>query len=108
LPAYWHQFGRPSGIYIDATDTIYVTDSESWRPDNLGWKKGIRIGSARTGQLHYFLEDIESRNFSHSGAEGVGVDALGNVYGGVVRRRMPERHEAPTQQPIRGATWGLR
>ena len=104
----WHQFGRPSGIYIDATDTIYVADSESWGPDNPGWKKGIRIGSARTGQLHYFLEDIESRDFAHSGAEGVGVDAFGNVYGGVVRRRMLERHEAPTRQPTRGATWGPR
>ena len=104
----WHQFGRPSGIYIDATDTIYVADSESWGPDNPGWKKGIRIGSARTGQLHYFLEDIESRDFVHSGAEGVGVDAFGNVYGGVVRRRMLERHEAPTRQPTRGATWGPR
>ncbi len=28
----------------------------------------------------------------HAGAEGVGVDVEGNVYGGVVRRRMLERH----------------
>jgi hypothetical protein len=28
----------------------------------------------------------------HSGAEGIGVDAQGNVYGAVVRRRMLERH----------------
>jgi hypothetical protein len=28
----------------------------------------------------------------HAGAEGVGVDAAGNVYGGVVRRQMLERH----------------
>ena len=102
----WQQFGRPSGVYIDHTDTIYVADSESWGPDNPGWKKGIRIGSARTGQVHYFLEDIESRDFAHSGAEGVGVDTFGNVYGGVVRRRMLERHEAPSVQPTRGATWG--
>ena len=102
----WHQFGRPSGVYVDHTDTIYVADSESWGPDNPGWKKGIRIGSARTGQVHYFIEDIESRDLAHSGAEGVGVDTLGNVYGGVVRRRMLERHEAPSVQPTRGATWG--
>lgn len=85
-----------------------MADSESWGPDNPEWKKGIRIGSARTGQLHYFLEDIESRDFVDSGAEGVGVDAFGNVYGGVVRRRMLERHEAPTRQPTRGARWGPR
>jgi sugar lactone lactonase YvrE len=101
----WTQFGRPSGLYIDHTDTIYVADSESWGPENPGWKKGIRIGSARTGQVHYFLEDIESRDFEHSGAEGVGVDGLGNVYGGVVRRQMLERHEPQAVQPTRGATW---
>ena len=102
----WHQFGRPSGVYIDHTDTIYVADSESWGPDNPGWRKGIRIGSAKTGQVHYFLEDIESRDLAHSGAEGVGVDTLGNVYGGVVRRQMLERHEPQAVQPTRNATWG--
>lgn len=104
----WTQFGRPSGVYIDHTNTIYVADSESWGPDNPGWKKGIRIGSANTGQVHYFIEDIESRDFSHSGAEAVGVDALGNVYGGVVRRQMLERHEPQAEQPTRGATWPAR
>lgn len=101
----WTQFGRPSGVYIDHTDTIYVADSESWGPENPGWKKGIRIGSAKTGQVHYFLEDIESRDFEHSGAEGIGVDSLGNVYGGVVRRQMLERHEPQAEQSTRGATW---
>jgi len=101
----WQQFSRPSGIYISKDDTIYVADSESWGPDNPGWKKGIRIGSARTGLVRYFIEDIESRDFVHSGPEGVGVDTLGNVYGGVVRRRMLERHEPPKPNPTRGATW---
>jgi len=101
----WTQFGRPSGIYIDHTDTIYVADSESWGPENPGWKKGIRIGSAKTGQVHYFLEDVESRDFAHSGAEGIGVDGFGNVYGGVVRRQMLERHEPQAAQTTRGATW---
>ena len=104
----WTQFGRPSGVYIDQTDTIYVADSESWGPENPGWLKGIRIGSAITGQVHYFLEDIESRDPAHSGAEGIGVDTLGNVYGGVVRRQMLEKHVAPTVQPTRGATWPAR
>ncbi len=88
----WKQFGRPSGIYITDDDTIYVADSESWGPDNPGWKKGIRIGSARDGSVTYFIEDIESMTEEHSGAEGVGVDAEGNVYGGVVRRQMLEKH----------------
>ena len=77
----WTQFGRPSGIAITRDDTIYVADSESWGPDEPGWKKGIRIGSAKDGSVKYFIEDIESTTDEHSGAEGVGVDREGNVYG---------------------------
>jgi DNA-binding beta-propeller fold protein YncE len=92
----WRQFGRPSGIYITKDDTIYVADSESG-PDTgaherPGIRKGIRVGSARTGEVTAFIEDIESTAPEHSGAEGVGVDAHGNVYGAVVRRQMLERH----------------
>ena len=92
----WHQFGRPSGIYITSDDTIYVTDSESG-PDTgahelMGIRKGIRIGSAKDGRVTAFIEDMESTAADHSGAEGVGVDAQGNVYGAVVRRQMLERH----------------
>ncbi len=92
----WRQFGRPSGIFIAADDTIYVADSESG-PDTgagerPGVRKGIRIGSARDGAVTAFIEDMESTAPDHSGAEGVGVDAAGNVYGAVVRRQMLERH----------------
>jgi DNA-binding beta-propeller fold protein YncE len=92
----WRQFGRPSGIYITPDDTIYVADSESG-PDTgahelMGIKKGIRIGSARDGSVTSFIEDMESTRSDHSGAEGVGVDRAGNVYGAVVRRQMLERH----------------
>jgi sugar lactone lactonase YvrE len=94
--AEWRQFGRPSGISITADDTIYVADSESG-PDTganelPGIRKGIRIGSARDGTVTAFIEDMESTVADHSGAEGVGVDAKGNVYGAVVRRQMLERH----------------
>ena len=88
----WYQFGRPSGIAIGADDRIYVADSESWGTDNPGWKKGIRVGNARDGTVLYLIEDIESTATEHSGAEGVGVDSEGNVYGAVVRRRMLEKH----------------
>ena len=88
----WYQFGRPSGIAISADDRIYVADSESFDFHNPGWKKGIRIGSARDGTVEYFIEDLEPTTISHSGAEAVGFDSRGNVYGGVVRRRMLERH----------------
>jgi hypothetical protein len=39
-----------------------------------------------------FIEDMESTTPDHSGAEGLGVDAQGSVYGAVVRRQMLERH----------------
>lgn len=90
--AEWRQFGRPSGLFITKDDTLYVADSESWGPDEPGWKKGIRIGSAKTGKVTAFIEDLESTTEDHSGAEAVGVDARGNVYGGVVRRKMLEKH----------------
>ena len=94
--AEWRQFGRPSGIAIAKDDTIYVADSESG-PDTgahelPGIRKGIRIGSAKDGTVTAFIEDMEPTAPDHSGAEGVGVDARGNVYGGVVRRQMLERH----------------
>ncbi len=93
----WRQFGRPSGIVITADDRIYVADSESYGIDTgahelPGIKKGIRIGSARDGSVTAFIEDSESTAKDHAGAEGIGVDADRNVYGGVVRRRMLERH----------------
>ncbi|MBV8728837.1 MAG: 6-bladed beta-propeller [Acidobacteriia bacterium] len=88
----WRQWGRPSGIFIAKDDTMYVADSESWGSDQPGWKKGIRIGSAKDGSVKYFIEDMESTTQDHSGAEGVGVDAEGNVYGAVVRRQMLEKH----------------
>ena len=73
-----------------------MADSESG-PDTgahelTGIRKGIRIGSARDGKVVAFIEDSEPTTPDHSGAEGVGVDAQGNVYGGVVRRQMLERH----------------
>ena len=58
----------------------------------MGIMKGIRIGSAVTGSVDAFIEDLEPLRDDHSGAEGVGVDHDGNVYGAVVRRRMLERH----------------
>ncbi len=81
---------------FDQDGRIYVTDSESGRDTGAhelaGIRKGIRIGSAKDGKVTAFIEDSESTTPDHSGAEGVGVDAQGNVYGAVVRRQMLERH----------------
>jgi len=51
-----------------------------------GWKRGIRIGSAKDGSVTAFIPDPEM-DPDHAGtsmAEGVAVDAKGNVYGAEV------------------------
>ncbi len=85
----WYQFGRPSGLFIDAGDVLYAADSESNARRNAGYKRGIRIGSAVTGFVSAFIPDPEpdQDNSGTSGAEGVAVDALGNVYGAEVGPR---------------------
>ncbi len=96
--AQWFQFGRPSGLYIDKNDVLYVADSESrdgrtntgqfGLPQtgygyNLGAERGIRIGSARDGSVKTFLPDPCPYPYPavSSMAEGVTADAAGNVYG---------------------------
>ena len=90
----WTQFGRPSGIFIAADDTMYVTDSESNTKTNPGWKRGIRIGSARQGKVTAFIPDPEPKpdTVVTSGAEGVAADARGNVYGAEVGPRMVKKY----------------
>jgi DNA-binding beta-propeller fold protein YncE len=92
--ATWTQFGRPSGIFIDANDMMYVADSESNTARNAGWKRGIRIGSARDGWVTAFIPDPEPDpdHSATSGAEGVAVDSQGNVYGAEVGPRRLTRY----------------
>jgi sugar lactone lactonase YvrE len=94
LLAIWYQFSRPSGIYIDRHDTIYVADSESGSVARARteWKRGIRIGSARTGQVVAFIPDPDSNPPSTSAAEGVAVDAHGVIYGAEVGPRDLKRY----------------
>jgi len=90
----WKQFSRPSGIFIDRNDTIYVADSESNTKRNPGWKRGIYIGSARDGKVHHLIPDPEPTpdKSATSGAEGVAADVDGNVYGAEVGPRMVRKY----------------
>ncbi len=96
----WYQFSRPSGIYIDADDNLFVADSESRDgADNgmdlahPGWQRGIRIGSARDGIVRYFIPDPEPAGGS-SAAEGVAAIQGGAVvYGAEVGPRAFVRYE---------------
>jgi DNA-binding beta-propeller fold protein YncE len=88
--ATWTQFGKPSDIFIDTNDVMYVADSESHADaGNPGYRRGIRIGSVRDGWVTAFIPDPEPHpeDYITSGAEGVTADAMGNVYGGEVTNR---------------------
>jgi DNA-binding beta-propeller fold protein YncE len=80
----WTQFGRPSGIFFDQHDNIYVADSESDDLQNPGWEMGIRIGDANLGWVKYFIQlpGGDPRSTTGNGAEFVSVDAAGNMFGG--------------------------
>jgi len=82
----WTQFSRPSGIWIDANDTIYVADSESESvsKNHDGWKRGIRVGSAKDGSVKYFIPDPVAKATTTSAAEGVAADKDGIIYGAEV------------------------
>ena len=84
--AEWTQFGRPSGLYIDAEDTLYVADNQSSAANHPGWHRGIRVGSARDGSVWAFIPDPEfdPANAQETGAHGLAVDSAGNVYGAEV------------------------
>jgi sugar lactone lactonase YvrE len=94
----WYQFSRPSGITIDAHDDIYVADSESGSVGSgrtRTWKRGIRIGSARDGSVKYFIPDPVVVATNTSAAEGVAVDAAGNVYGAEVGPKDLKKYVKP-------------
>ena len=82
----FYQFSRPSGIYIDRNDNLYVADSESKSVsrNHQDWKRGIRIGNLKDKKVIAFIPDPDENATGTSAAEGVVVDAAGNVYGAEV------------------------
>jgi sugar lactone lactonase YvrE len=86
----FRQFSRPSGVWVDKNDILYVADSESESvsQNHNGWKRGIRWGSLKDGKILGFIPDPETRvrpEFTGtSAAEGVAVDSAGNIYGAEV------------------------
>ena len=85
----WKQFGRPSGIFIDKNDVLYVSDSESENApgkdtNNPGCKRGIRIGSAKTGKVEYYIPPPVPKDPKNPPPEGVAADSHGNIYAAAV------------------------
>ena len=92
----WTQFSRPSGLFIDSRDMLYVADSESTDKEgyghNPGWKRGIRIGSAKDGNVTEFIPDPSPGTGATSAAEGVAVDRAGHIYGAEVLSKSVKRY----------------
>jgi DNA-binding beta-propeller fold protein YncE len=84
--AQWSQFSRPSGVFIDKNDIIYVADSESGSvaPAHGDWKRGIRVGRVSDGAMTAFIPDPSNQTSGTSAAEGVAADSMGNIYGAEV------------------------
>ena len=81
--AEWKQFGRPSGMFIDEDDVLYVTDSTSNARNNPGFRRGIYIGSAVDGTVHAYIPDPDldrQDELRISGASGITADREGNIY----------------------------
>jgi hypothetical protein len=57
-----------------------------------GWKRGIRIGSAKTGKVDYFIPDPIDISDTTSAAEGITADKDGVIYGAEVGPRTLMRY----------------
>ena len=98
-------FGRPSGVYIDKNDTLFVADSESQSRDanaygyNPGVKRGIRLGSAKTLHGHRLhSRSIRGRRRDH------GRRRRG---GGQERRRVRRGSRSSRAEAVRQAVGGM-
>ncbi len=89
----WEQFGRVSGLFIDAQDRLYAIDSESNAERHPDWKTGVRIGTTAEDMVTAFIPPHETGDFYGAAGEGVAVDADGNVYAA----------EGPSSRPVAGS-----
>ncbi|HWF95358.1 MAG TPA: peptidyl-alpha-hydroxyglycine alpha-amidating lyase family protein [Xanthobacteraceae bacterium] len=85
----WKQFGRPSSVWIDKNDVIYVADSQSDEKTNPGVKQGIRIGSVKDGKVTAFIPLVDPQLGS---AEEVAADDQGNVFAGFTNKKMLKKY----------------
>jgi DNA-binding beta-propeller fold protein YncE len=79
----WYQFGRPSGLFIGPNDEMYVCGDQK-RPTLQGTSlldPGIRIGSAKDGEVKTFIPAIVGSDGKPNVYEGCSGDGKGHVYG---------------------------
>ena len=77
----YYQFGRVSGLFITADDTLYAIDSESTETSHPNWRTGVRIGKTTEDKVTAFIPPhfSDTKPLGVAG-EGVAVDTDGNVY----------------------------
>jgi len=77
-----YMYGRISGLFITADDTLYAIDSESGPTNHVGWRNGVRIGHIDEDRVTGFIPPFErdDRVYQGTAGEGVAVDADGNVF----------------------------
>jgi DNA-binding beta-propeller fold protein YncE len=79
--AEYAEFGRTSGLAIDANDVIYTADSESSERVHPGWQRGVRVGSLKDGKVTTFIPaHAVPKSADGAMGEGIAVDAAGNVF----------------------------
>jgi DNA-binding beta-propeller fold protein YncE len=83
--AAWKQFGRPSGIAVDANDMLYVIDSQSSDNQgaanyNPGCRRGIRVGSVKDGKVMYFIPPPVPPDPKMQPPIGIVADRNGTIY----------------------------
>ena len=76
----WKQFGITSELFIDRHDVLYSADSTSTEKTAPGWRRGIVIGSAKTGEVTAFIPDPDVLGGT---LELITADAKGNLFGGL-------------------------
>jgi sugar lactone lactonase YvrE len=79
--AEWKHLGRPSGLYIDAKDNLYVGDTLPEGKRVPGKVDGIWIANAKDGKVLAFIPEPGLTAQVSDSPEGVAADAMGDIYG---------------------------
>jgi len=75
-------FVFPHGMHVDKDGNVWVADGDGKDGrNNPGVKRGIRIGNVNDGKVKTLIPGLGANADTQSVAEGVAVDAMGNVYG---------------------------
>ena len=93
--AEWKHLGRPSGVYVDAKDILYVGDTVPQGKRVAGKKDGIWIANARDGKVIAFIPDLGLTKEASDSPEGVAADAQGNVYAAQTNSRNLRKYSKP-------------